>query len=259
MSCSKLSLGYSKFQTPPPRGGGRKTRSLLRLHTSKLLINGVGQHPGRVLLRKDTAPAPTVAGPQIPQLPGRSPVQEQVATSSSKPETSHALNHDLLKTLNLVTPKSRAKALAKAWETMPELPGALSRRTRAQTSVHPPAGGRVRYSPRRRPAPSRRHPGDGEQPARAARKEAQGQREARGRRGPEQPTSGSQEGSHGSGCPSREARSCRGPGGTRDDGVAPEWDGPTAKRRGGWSLAKAHRRREPNSLGHPDHFFALQQ
>lgn len=42
-------------------------------------------------------------------------------------------------------------------------------------------------------------------------------------------------------------------------GVAPEWDGPTAKRRGGRSLAKAHRRREPNSLGHPDHFFALQQ
>lgn len=127
---------------------------------------------------------------------------------------------------------------------MPELPGARSRRTRAQPSVHPPAEGRVRYSPRRRPAPSRRYPGDGEQPARAARKEAQGQREARSRCSPEQPTSRSQEGRHGSACPSRGARSCRGPGGTRDDGVAPEWDGPTAKRRGGWSFAQgAHEER----------------
>lgn len=159
----------------------------------------------------------------------------------------------------LLPPNHGQKHWPKHGRLMRELPGALSRRTRAQTSVHPPEGGRVRYSPRRRPAPSCRRPGDGEQPARAARKEAQGQREARGRRGPEQPTSGSQEGSHGSGCPSREARSCRRPGGTRDDGVDPEWDGPTAKHRGGGSLAKAHRRREPNSLGHLDHFFALQK
>lgn len=134
---------------------------------------------------------------------------------------------------------------------MLELPGARSRRTRAQTSVHPPAGGRVRYSPRRQLTLSRRHPGDGEQPARAARKEAQGQREARSRRGPEQPTSRSQEGRHGSACPSRDARSCRGPGGTRDDGVAPSGmdQRPSAGEAGASQCAQEERAELPGAPG----------
>lgn len=146
-----------------------------------------------------------------------------MATSSTKPEASHALDHDLLKTLNLVTPKTTGKALTEAWEGGSGLSCSSSAEPEraSPTPARPPAGGRVRDSPRGPPAPSGRHPGDGTQPARAASQEAQGQGEARSHRGPEQPPRGSQQGCHGSACPRQAARSCRGPGGARDDGVAP--------------------------------------
>lgn len=57
----------------------------------------MGEHPGRVLLRNGTTPAPTSAPP--PKALGLPAPSEQVATSSSEAEASH----DLLKTFNLVT------------------------------------------------------------------------------------------------------------------------------------------------------------
>lgn len=64
-------------------------------------MSSVGEHPGRVLLRNGTTPAPTSAPP--PKALGLPGPPEQVATSSSEAEASHALDHDLLKTFNLVT------------------------------------------------------------------------------------------------------------------------------------------------------------
>lgn len=86
---------------------------------------------------------------------------------------------------------------------MPERPGPRnwSKRAGHQPVHRSRSGGRVRYSPCSRPATNSRDPDDGGQPARDARREAQGQREARGRRGPEQPTRGSQQGCHGSAYP----------------------------------------------------------
>lgn len=60
-------------------------------------MSSVGEHPGRVLLRNGTTPAPTSAPP--PKALGLPAPSEQVATSSSEAEASH----DLLKTFNLVT------------------------------------------------------------------------------------------------------------------------------------------------------------
>lgn len=108
-------------------------------------------------------------------------------------------------------------------DLVPELRGPRnwSKRAGLRPVQRSRSGGKVQYSPCSRPATSGRNPDDGGQPAGAARREAQGQRETRGRCGPEQQTRGSQQGCHGSAYPRQDARSCRGPGGTRDDPVAP--------------------------------------
>lgn len=180
-----------------------------------------------------------------------------MATSSTKPEASHALDHDLLKTLNLVTPKTTGKALTEAWEGGS---GPSCQRQRGAGACEPdtgPAAGRGEGSgthPAGRLPPAAATRGTGHsRPGPPAKR-----RRDSGRRGAAEAPS-----SHRAGL-SRAAMVQRAPGRLHAPAEDLEEHVTTGsppvgrtKWRGEWSRARAHTRGKPSSLGRRNPSFAL--
>lgn len=190
--------------------------------------------------------------------PAPSGVREQVAVPSSMPEASHALDHDLVKTLNLVTQNYQqsmggsclSRQDHRIGANEPDFSPSAAARQKEGSRTHPAAAGRPVAAATRVTESSRAGP-----PARRRRES--------GRRGAGAAPSSQLAGLSRAAMVRRAQGRMHAPAEDLEEHVttpSPWWDGPraeSAQGRGGWSLTKMYTRVRPSYREHLDPAFIL--